>query len=130
TDPRAGVRSPNGMGLARVRALREGALERKLDEGLAEARAKVERLARIAAAEVVAQGVAIERVESRAHVKYEGTDTALVVPLTSVEAMRAEFERLYRSRFSFLMPTRALVIEAVSVEAIGRASAEGADFAP
>ena len=37
--------------------------------------------------------------------------------------MRSEFERLYRNRFSFLMPDRALVAEAVSVEAVGRADA-------
>ena len=38
---------------------------------------------------------------------------------------REEFERLYRNRFSFLMPDRALVAEAVSVEAVGRADAPG-----
>src|SRR5258706_11914955 len=37
--------------------------------------------------------------------------------------MREGFERLYRSRFSFLMPDRALVAEAVSVEAVGRSDA-------
>ena len=37
--------------------------------------------------------------------------------------MRGEFERLYRNRFSFLMPDRALVVEAVSVEAVGRPDA-------
>jgi 5-oxoprolinase (ATP-hydrolysing) len=42
-----------------------------------------------------------------------------------MEEMRAEFERLYRNRFSFLMPDRALVAEAVSVEAVGRSDAPG-----
>jgi 5-oxoprolinase (ATP-hydrolysing) len=57
------------------------------------------------------------------HLKFEGTDTSLVVPLAAPETMRDGFEKLYRSRFSFLMPDRALVAEAVSVEAIGRADA-------
>jgi 5-oxoprolinase (ATP-hydrolysing) len=128
--PLAGVLSAYGMGLAQVRALREEAVERPLADGLADAEGKSARLATVAAAEVEAQGVAVERVEKRAHVKYEGTDTALVVPLATADAMKAEFERQYRSRFSFLMPTRALVIEAVSVEAIGKAPAEGTTVAP
>jgi 5-oxoprolinase (ATP-hydrolysing) len=122
--PLAGVLSAYGMGLAQVRALREEAVERKLDEGLADANAKAGKLAAIAAAEVEAQGVEVERVERRGHLKYEGTDSALIVPLSDAAAMRADFERQYRTRFSFLMPTRALVMEAVSVEAIGRSAAQ------
>jgi 5-oxoprolinase (ATP-hydrolysing) len=38
--------------------------------------------------------------------------------------MRAEFERQYRNRFSFLMPDRALIVEAVSAEATGEAAGE------
>ena len=38
-------------------------------------------------------------------------------------AMQDEFEQAYKRRFSFLMPTRALVVEAVSVEALGRSEA-------
>src|SRR5687767_15636027 len=33
--------------------------------------------------------------------------------------LRSEFEAGYKQRFAFLMPDRALVIEAVSVEAVG-----------
>ena len=33
--------------------------------------------------------------------------------------MTRAFERAYRTRFSFLMPDKPLVVEAVSVEAIG-----------
>ncbi len=73
--------------------------------------------------ELAEQGVPFERLEKRVHLKYDGTDTSLAVTLGTVAMMRAEFERLYRSRFSFLMPDRALIVEAVSVEAIGRADA-------
>jgi 5-oxoprolinase (ATP-hydrolysing) len=54
----------------------------------------------------------------RVHLKYEGTDTALVVAAGEIPAMVAQFEAAYRQQFSFLMPGKALVIEAVSVEAI------------
>ncbi len=61
-------------------------------------------------------GIALHR---RIHVRYQGTDTALAVPWGEAAAITAAFEAGYRQRFAFLMPDRALVIEAVSVEAVG-----------
>ncbi|MCW5593635.1 MAG: hydantoinase B/oxoprolinase family protein, partial [Burkholderiales bacterium] len=121
--PLAGVLSAYGMGLAQVRALREEAVERHIEHAQAELAEKTARLGAQCAGELEAQGVEVERVDRRVHLKYEGTDTSLAVPLGEAEAMRAEFERQYRSRFSFLMPGRALIAEAVSVEAVGRPDA-------
>ncbi|HUQ29396.1 MAG TPA: hydantoinase B/oxoprolinase family protein [Usitatibacter sp.] len=122
--PLAGVLSAYGMGLAQVRALREEAVERRLDaHAITEIEEKAVKLGEQCVRELAEQGAAFERLEKRLHLKYEGTDTSLAVPLGSADAMRAEFERLYRSRFSFLMPGRALVAEAVSVEAVGRSEA-------
>ncbi len=121
--PLAGVLSAYGMGLAQVRALREEAVERRLEEAQAELEERTARLGEACAAELGAQGAAVERVDRRVHLKYEGTDTALAVALGAGQAMRAEFERLYRARFSFLMPDRALIAEAVSAEAVGRSDA-------
>ncbi|HEX7557903.1 MAG TPA: hydantoinase B/oxoprolinase family protein [Usitatibacter sp.] len=122
--PLAGVLSAYGMGLAQVRSLREEAVERQLSDGaLTDVEEKCVRLGEQCVHELAEQGVAFEKLEKRVHLKYEGTDTSLAVPLASIERMRAEFERLYRSRFSFLMPDRALVAEAVSVEAVGRSDA-------
>ncbi len=121
--PLAGVLSAYGMGLAQIRALREEAVERRLEDALPILREGTDRLAAQCEAELREQGVEVERVERRAHLKYEGTDTSLAVPLGEVEAMRVEFERQYRGRFSFLMPGRALIAEALSVEAVGRADA-------
>jgi 5-oxoprolinase (ATP-hydrolysing) len=123
--PFAGVLSAYGMGLADVRALREEAVERRLDESLDDVVEKSVRLGEQCVDELKWQGATLARLEKRVHVKYEGTDTALSVPLAASEAMRAEFERLYAQRFSFLMPGRALIAEAVSVEAVG----EGASTA-
>src|SRR5260221_1290019 len=122
--PLAGVLSAYGMGLAQVRALREEAVEKRLEDGaLTDIEEKCVRLGEHAVHELAEQGVAFERLEKRVHLKYEGTDTSLAVRLGSIKQMREEFERLYRSRFSFLMPDRALVAEAVSVEAVGRSDA-------
>ena len=116
--PLAGVLSAYGMGLADRVAMRTRAVEARLDgcdlEKIAAA------LAIEARDELVAQGIAADRVGvlRRVHLKYEGTDSALVVPLDSPEAMLRDFEAAYRKQFSFLMPGRPLIAEAVSVEAI------------
>ncbi len=120
--PLAGVLSAYGMGLADQLAMREASIELPLgDAGLATARARLAQIGSAAVDEVAAQGVARESVEQRCHVhvRYQGTDTALVVAFDSIDSIRHEFEAAYRQRFAFLMPDRALIIEAVSVEAVG-----------
>jgi 5-oxoprolinase (ATP-hydrolysing) len=52
----------------------------------------------------------------RAHLRYEGTDTALPDSLGPLPQMLADFERSYRQYFSFLMRDKAIIAEAVSVE--------------
>jgi 5-oxoprolinase (ATP-hydrolysing) len=121
--PLAGVLSAYGMGLAQVRAMHEKAVERPLDAGTDLLEETAAALAAKCRSDLEGQGADVERVERRAHLKYDGTDTALLVPLGTVESMRAEFERQYRNRFSFLMPDRALIVEAVSAEAVARADA-------
>lgn len=127
--PLAGVLSAFGMGLADQIAMRELALERRLDaQGLAAAREAAGSLAAQAKAELREQGVADAAIAAvhRVLLRYEGTDTALACALPmagsadeAIAAMREEFEAGYRRRFAFLMAERALVIEAVTVEAVG-----------
>jgi 5-oxoprolinase (ATP-hydrolysing) len=119
--PLAGVLSAYGMGLADQIAMREASVERPLDtDGLAAARATLVDLGDAAAAELVAQGVAPAAVQrhEQIHLRYQGTDTALVIDLADEAALRAAFDDAYRQRFAFLMPDRPLVIEAVSLEAV------------
>jgi 5-oxoprolinase (ATP-hydrolysing) len=120
--PLAGVLSAYGMGLADQIAMREASVELPLDEaGLAAAEARLAQLGQAAKDEVASQGVAPDAIELRrqVHVRYQGTDTALVVPFADKRSIQREFEAGYRQRFAFLMPDRLLVIEAVSVEAVG-----------
>jgi 5-oxoprolinase (ATP-hydrolysing) len=136
--PLAGVLSAYGMGLADQIAMREAAVERPLDDaGLAAASAQADAIARAAVDEVASQGVERAAVElrRRIHVRYQGTDTALLVPLGTLADIRRDFEAGYRQRFAFLMPDRPFVIEAVSVEAVGagerfEAAAESIEPAP
>jgi 5-oxoprolinase (ATP-hydrolysing) len=49
--------------------------------------------------------------------RYEGTDTSLAVPFGSVAQMTAGFEAAYQRQFSFLMPGKQVIVEAISIEA-------------
>jgi 5-oxoprolinase (ATP-hydrolysing) len=124
--PLAGVLSAYGMGLAEVAALRERSVEARLDDAaVPQIDATLRELAESARTEVLAQGVAAERVRvaKRVHLRYDGTDSALVVGYGSRDEMARAFEAAYRTRYSFLMPDRGLIVEAVSVEALGRSDA-------
>jgi 5-oxoprolinase (ATP-hydrolysing) len=127
--PYAGVLSAYGMGLADQSVIREQAVELLLaDNALAEVSGKLDGLAQAASAELQSQdiGSGAVQVHRRVHVKYQGTDTALVVPFGSLASMEAAFEKAYKQRFAFLMQGKAFVVEAVSVEAVisGDAPAE------
>ncbi|HNK19023.1 MAG TPA: hydantoinase B/oxoprolinase family protein, partial [Piscinibacter sp.] len=66
----------------------------------------------------------------RVHLRYEGTDSALIVPYGTAAQIEAAFEAAYRQRFAFLMKERALVVEAVSVEAVGAGDAPAESAQP
>jgi 5-oxoprolinase (ATP-hydrolysing) len=140
--PLAGVLSAYGMGLADQNVIREQAVERKLSEAaLPEIADTLNSLTATAEAELQRQQVSTGAITThqRVHVRYEGSDSALIVPFPTpspaggglgwgpaVAAMTASFETAYRQRFAFLMQGRGLVVEAVSVEAVvaGDAPAE------
>ena len=127
--PLAGVLSAYGMGLADQTVIREQSVERVLDEQALQAVAAVlDELAQAALAEIERQRFsdAPARVLRRVHLRYEGSDSALVVPCGDLSSIVAAFEAAYRQRFSFLMSGRRLVVEAVSVEVVvgGDAPAE------
>jgi 5-oxoprolinase (ATP-hydrolysing) len=120
--PLAGVLSAYGMGLAEIRALKQQAVEAELSEAaMADLRALLETLGAAAAAQVAAQGVPAEAITrlASAHLRYRGTDTALVVPFTDAEAMARAFADQHRQRFGFIMAGTPLIVEALAVEAVG-----------
>jgi len=119
--PLAGVLSAYGMGLADQNVIREQAVEVKLTaQALPMITDKLQALAAAARAELERQQVnsGAVTVFQRVHVRYEGSDSALVVPFGSLAEIETGFEAAYRQRFAFLMVGKALVVEAVSVEAV------------
>ena len=94
--PLAGVLSAYGMGLADVRAMREAQLDlpfdhRTIRQAIAE---RCTSLEAAAAEELQAQGVDPQAIgiTRKVHLRYEGTDTSLLVDLASAPEMQAAFE--------------------------------------
>jgi 5-oxoprolinase (ATP-hydrolysing) len=175
--PFSSLLSAYGMGLADVRSVRQQAIEEPLGEKARATLASVAgELGRIVMAEVAGQGVRAEKIKAyvRAHIRYAGTDTALIVDagtcafpsplvgegrvggreatrrrgktherrssqarrlatptsdpspqgggetqLASLRNMKSAFEGAHKARFGFVDRSKELIIEAVSVEAVG-----------
>jgi len=129
--PMAGVLSAYGMGLADQNVMREQAIEKLLNsEVLSDLQQTIDALTLAAKAEFSQQAVTSSDLEihQRVHVRYQGSDAALVVPLGSLQEIQQAFEKAYQQRFSFLMANKPLMVEAVSVEVLlkGEALAEQA----
>ena len=120
--PFSSLLSAYGMGLADIRATRQQAIEEPLGgKALAALKREGSRLGKDAKAEVAGQGVPAGKIKVivRAHIRYAGTDTPLVVEAGTLAKMRSAFEKAHKGRFGFIDRAKQLVVEAVSVEAVG-----------
>ena len=120
--PFSSLLSAYGMGLADIRATREQAIELPFGGKALKAIARIgASLGKETKAEVVGQGVPVGKIKVyvRAHIRYAGTDTALIVASGSAPAMKRAFEKAHKARFGFIDRTKQMVVEAVSVEAVG-----------
>jgi len=119
--PYAGVLSAYGMGLADQTAMREQAVETLLSaDVLPSLNALADRLGADAQAALVAQGADPARMSTtrQLHIRYAGTEAALIVPLRDLAAIAADFTAAHRARFGFVTPERPLMVETVAVEAV------------
>jgi len=119
--PMAGVLSAYGMGLADQNVMREQAIEKLLNaEVMSDLQQTINALTLVAKAEFNQQTVTSSDLEiyQRVHVRYQGSDAALEVPLGSLQEIQQAFEKAYQQRFAFLMANKPLMVEAVSVEVL------------
>ena len=120
--PLAGVLSAYGMGLAKIRAMRERSCEISLDhEGLVSLAPILRKLKYETTNEIECQGIDKSAISivCKAYIRYDGTDTALSVDYQDEVKMTAAFRAAHKQRFGFIMSGRRLIIETLSVEAIG-----------
>jgi 5-oxoprolinase (ATP-hydrolysing) len=117
--PLAGVLSAYGMGLAHQSVMREQSVESPLTAVAWPD--LVARLDELAATAIQALRSQLEpevclQTTSRIHLRYEGTDSALIVEFGSMAQIVQRFEAAHRQRYSFIAPGKTLVVEALSVE--------------
>jgi len=120
--PKAGVLSALGMGLADIRAMREKSVTAELSDTL---KGELEKTLKVienqCAIELHQQGIPNNNimVQYKAHLRYAGTDSVLLVNFASCDDMRAAFSTAHQQRFGFVRSDKSLIVEAVSVEVIG-----------
>ncbi|MGC9504096.1 hydantoinase B/oxoprolinase family protein [Baaleninema sp.] len=122
--PYAGVLSAYGMGLADVRNLKEKSLEIPLTQAgmqsLTATLAELETAAKqeLFDAETPDAIVSATQTLRKVHLKYQGTDSTLIVDFGEMEEMKEEFDRIHRQRYGFLMADKPLIIDTASVEVV------------
>jgi 5-oxoprolinase (ATP-hydrolysing) len=118
--PYAGVLSAYGMGLADQTTMKEQAVEIPLGpDTLPSLNQLADKLAREATAALQAQGADPQDVTTTKslHLRYAGTEAALIVPLRDLETIMSDFTVAHRTRFGFATPDRPIVVETVAAEA-------------
>jgi 5-oxoprolinase (ATP-hydrolysing) len=132
--PYAGVLSAYGMGLADQTAMREQAVEIPLAaENMAQVYSLADKLAADATKALTDHGADPAKVTAArtVHLRYAGTEAALIIPLTDLDTIRTAFTKAHRTRFGFATPDRAVTVETVSAEAtLPGAPAEEATLSP
>ncbi|MDP8964983.1 MAG: hydantoinase B/oxoprolinase family protein, partial [Cyanobacteriota bacterium] len=132
--PYAGVLSAYGIGLADVRTLKEKAVEVQLThDAVPTLDQMLSALSAEGYSEMRQQGIDQSQIHVllKVHLRYAGTDSALVVDFGNPESLpddspercavlRERFEQAYHQRYGFTMPDKALIVEAVSVEVVGQ----------
>lgn len=121
----AGVLSAYGMGLADTIVSRHQAVEAIFDSDLMNELGVVyEDLERQSREELAEQGEAGEKISVKrsVHLRYEGSDTAIIVNGDEFDDVVCEFEKLHKMRFGFISPNKNLIVESVEVEAIAMAA--------
>ena len=106
--PMAGVLSAYGIGIADQRWLGEEAVEKELSVAAAEIRQRVKNLS---SASPLAGDCTV-----RVYLRYEGSDTPLLVDWINEADARASFEIQHKQLFGFIYPEKSVLLDALQVE--------------
>ena len=121
--PYAGVLSAYGMGLAEIRSIREGHLEKNIEE-IESAKVLINKLSLKANEDLKKQGIEKSSIKlvKRAFLHYQGSHQNLEINFDTIDKMRESFEQEHKKRFGFFVDGRTIFVEMITVEAIGKAS--------
>tara|TARA_Y100000768_G_scaffold90692_1_gene65348 strand:+ start:15717 stop:19325 length:3609 start_codon:yes stop_codon:yes gene_type:complete len=122
--PHAGVLSAVGIGLADVRQIRDETVEQTLDhDNLQQLDPRWRELELKGTEYLQNQGIegTAQELRRRLSLRYQGSDTALLVPASTIDEVRTAFETHHTARFGFISPQTPIIIESLQLEAVGLA---------
>lgn len=125
--PDAGILSAYGIGLADVVRHRvEGIYREYSERAVHDVEAVFQRLTSDACREVIAEGVARERIEvvRSLDLRCKGLDAFLTIPAPETGTYAQAYEREHRRRYGYVHEHRPLEIVAAKVEAVGRSETQ------
>jgi 5-oxoprolinase (ATP-hydrolysing) len=121
--PDAGILSAYGIGLADVvRHHVEGVYRPYSEKAVADLEPVFERLTDQACREIVAEGVASDRIHTvrSLDLRYRGLDAFLTISCPNVGTYQSVYQAEHRRRYGYVHEDRPLEIVAAKVEAVGR----------
>jgi 5-oxoprolinase (ATP-hydrolysing) len=130
--PLAGVLSAYGIGLAKMRVIKDRTVEAALtNEGMSEIEQVLGELEAAARYALADQGVEMGAIAVRrsVHVRYAGTDTALEVAYSTAGEISEAFARTHKAHFGFVMEGRALICQTAVAEAVANSEPISANVA-
>jgi len=122
--PQAGVLSALGIGLADIRHVRDEAVEETLNsETLHRLEPRWKDLERAGGDHLATEGVNsdAQQLIRRLSLRYQGSDTALLVPAGTFDQVATAFETHHQTRFGFVSPDTPVIIESMQLESVGLA---------
>lgn len=122
--PFSGVLSAYGMGLADTVVDRQQAIESILDQGLLEELSKkLDVLQRNGIEELESQSDNCKKLNFNRllHIRYQGSDTALIIPFDGLKEIQSRFEDVHKMRFGFVSPEKELIVESIQIEVVSKA---------
>lgn len=129
--PLAGVLSAFGIGTANVASVKHESIESLLDESSLEvAKTVLNKLSQTCELELADQLIGSERLvhTKSLMLRYEGTDSSIMVAVAPIARMTEVFEKIHGDRFGFVSPEKKLVIESASINVEAKIPAP--DMAP
>ena len=117
----AGVLSALGIGMADFRVVKQHSIENLLDEKLIpELSVYIKQLEKSALEELQesTDSVGEITINVKVSLRYQGSQSSILLPFTSYEELHKHFIDSHRQRFGFVFPERPLVMENVQVEAV------------
>ncbi|MEB3292907.1 MAG: hydantoinase B/oxoprolinase family protein [Synechococcales bacterium] len=120
--PFAGVLSAYGMGLADQRILKEKTIEQPLTEAsLIALQDSINQLSQESQQELsqsTLNRISTADIETIAqlYLRYEGTDSSLLIPMQDLKTIQQIFETKHQQRYGFIYPHRPLIIATLAVE--------------